>query len=270
MKKFILVLCFILGLSSFCFAASENVTVLINKQVKVSFNEELQEFQNVKGDRVYPITFEGTTYLPIRAISSLFGSEIKWDGETNSVYLGEGELDETSARGVEEFVGASNEEVEVLLNEDIAIYFGGEVQTFTDVNGKVVYPLSYEGTTYLPVRAVSNLFGLLIDWDGEQNAVLISYADIEDVSGDENSYDENLEAVLDEELSGETVLDEELSDGEEAIVIDNEVYTYVDDNGKDIYYYYNEDGDVFFYFFDENENVIHYYFDSEGNIVYSE
>ena len=208
MKKFILVLCLVLCLGTLSFAASENVTVLINRQVKVSYNEELQQFQNVNGVRVYPLSYEGTTYLPIRAISSLFGTEIKWDGATNSVYLGEGDLDTTSSQGIENFEPGTNEEAVVLLNQDIKIYYDGEVQQFEDVNGKVVYPLSYEGTTYLPVRAVSNIFDLKIDWDAASNAVLISDITIDDilesseadVDTEDAIYEEAYEELLDEEF----------------------------------------------------------------------
>ncbi len=177
MKKTLIIafaLLSLLGIFSCCFAQSEEVEVLLNKQIKVTFNGEYQEFQNVNGVKVYPLSYEGTTYLPIRSISSLFNSKIKWDGNTNSVYLGEGELDTTSSKKVTNPSQGTNENVKVLLNRDIKIYYNSKVQTFTDVNGKVVYPLSYNGTTYLPVRAVSNLFNLKIDWDSKNYTVVIA------------------------------------------------------------------------------------------------
>lgn len=267
MKKIVLVLCFILGLSSLCFAASEEVTVLINKQVKVSYNETLQEFQNVKGEKVYPITYQGTTYLPIRSISTLFETEIEWDAEENSIYLGQGELDEESAKELEEFVAGTNEEAVALLNEDIKIFFEDEEQTFEDVNGNVVYPLSYNGTTYLPVRAVSGLFDLSIAWDGANNAVLISDEPIEldeeeeyDEFADEYSGDEYFDELLEEDL-------EELEDDEEAIEIDD---SFIDENGNEVFYYFTDDDEVIYYYWDENDELVEYTYDEEGEIVYFE
>jgi len=278
MKKFILMLCLILGISTVCFAASKNVTVLINRQVKVSYNGQTQEFQNVNGVRVYPITYEGTTYLPIRAISSLFFTEIQWDGETNSIYIGQGDLDVTSAKNVTEFVAGTNEEVEVLLNGDITIYYYDEAQTFTDVNGKIVYPLSYEGTTYLPVRAVSNLFGLTIDWDGENNEVLISETDTDrtnefiDDEDEENIYYESEDEEEDESIydirSNEDAINEQLQDDTDAIEVNNSIYSYFDENNREINYYFSDDGKVVFYYINEFGQNISYYYNENGEITY--
>ena len=57
---------------------------------------------------------------------------------------------------------------------DITIYLNGEKKVATDVSGKVVEPLIYEGTTYVPVRAISEWFGKTVTWQGSTNSVLIS------------------------------------------------------------------------------------------------
>ncbi len=36
-----------------------------------------------------PFTYEGTTYLPIRAVAEAVGKDVTWDGATKTVYLGE-------------------------------------------------------------------------------------------------------------------------------------------------------------------------------------
>ena len=38
----------------------------------------------------------------------------------------------------------------------ITIYLNGQKQVATDVNGKTVEPLIYQGTTYVPIRASAN------------------------------------------------------------------------------------------------------------------
>lgn len=169
----LLILVLVLLFGTIYLANTPEVDVILNRETKVTYNDAIQEFQNVNGVKVYPLSYEGTTYLPIRSISSLFKSKIKWDGKTNSIYLGEGDLDTTSCKEVSSFTKVTNETIKVILNRDIKIYYNNKAQTFTDVTGKIVYPLSYNGTTYLPVRAVSNLFGLKIDWDGVNNTVNI-------------------------------------------------------------------------------------------------
>jgi hypothetical protein len=45
-------------------------------------------------------------------------------------------------------------------------------------DGTPVLPISYNGTTYLPVRAMGYLLGLGIDWDGSTKTVLITRAPV--------------------------------------------------------------------------------------------
>ena len=94
MKKFLLImLTFVLCTYGVSFAQTRDVTVLLNKNILIEYNGEMKEFQNVNGVRVYPISYEGTTYLPIRSISSLLNSKIRWDGASNSIFLNDGDLD---------------------------------------------------------------------------------------------------------------------------------------------------------------------------------
>ncbi len=44
--------------------------------------------KDVNGNSVPVFAYNGTTYLPIRAISNALGKPIQWDGSTNSVYVG--------------------------------------------------------------------------------------------------------------------------------------------------------------------------------------
>lgn len=67
-----------------------------------------------------------------------------------------------------------NEEITALMNREITISFGGEKQQMLNEIGETVYPISYEGTTYLPVRAICNLFDIDITWDQENNLVAIA------------------------------------------------------------------------------------------------
>ncbi len=65
-------------------------------------------------------------------------------------------------------VGKRTVEVEYT---DIKIELNGEKVTPMDANGNVVEPFAINGTTYLPVRAVSNILGLEVGWDGATSTV---------------------------------------------------------------------------------------------------
>lgn len=56
------------------------------------------------------------------------------------------------------------ETVESQIRKDFTVVVDGEIKTFQNVNGERVYPLLYDGTTYLPVRAIGNLMGKTVYW----------------------------------------------------------------------------------------------------------
>lgn len=49
---------------------------------------------------------------------------------------------------------------------DMTVYMDGKQVPLTDVNGTIVEPFAVNGTTYLPIRALSELLGFSVDWDG--------------------------------------------------------------------------------------------------------
>ena len=56
---------------------------------------------------------------------------------------------------------------------DINIYMDGVLLSPKDVNGKTVEPFIYDGTTYLPVRAVGEAIGKQVSWDGATSSVYL-------------------------------------------------------------------------------------------------
>lgn len=155
------------------YAENEQISATLSKEISIVYNNEIKEFYDVNGTKVYPILYQGTTYLPVRAVSSMFSIDVKWDGENNKIYLSTGKSDPVTCKTIDIFVSGKNETVLPNINKTISIEYKEKVQSFADVNGKTVYPLSYQGTTYLPVRAISNMYGATIDWDGENQKITI-------------------------------------------------------------------------------------------------
>ncbi len=69
-------------------------------------------------------------------------------------------------------------QIQAYINEGIAIRLDGQTQTMYDAQGKRVYPISYNGTTYVPIRAVSNMLGIDVEWDGANNTILLGDNDV--------------------------------------------------------------------------------------------
>ena len=65
-------------------------------------------------------------------------------------------------------------EIVAYLNYTIDIVLDGEVQELVDAQGNRVYPISYNGTTYVPIRGVSTILGLGVEWDSVNGNVVLT------------------------------------------------------------------------------------------------
>ncbi len=71
--------------------------------------------------------------------------------------------------------GVTYKTIQVLYN-DISLVVDGVPVTPKDANGVEVEPFVYNGTTYLPVRAVGEAIGKQVTWDGNTQTVYIGEA----------------------------------------------------------------------------------------------
>lgn len=70
------------------------------------------------------------------------------------------------------FAASVVKQIEAYYN-DIKIVVDGNLITPKDANGNIVEPFIYNGTTYLPVRAIANALGQSVSWDGKTSTVYI-------------------------------------------------------------------------------------------------
>ncbi len=64
-----------------------------------------------------------------------------------------------------------------VITSGVRVVIDGKELNATDGNGKHVEPLIYNGTTYLPVRAIANALGKAVYWDGENYTVYLGNMD---------------------------------------------------------------------------------------------
>jgi len=57
------------------------------KNIKIIIDGEQITPKDVLGNIVDPFIMDGTTYLPVRAVSEALGMDVVWDGKTYTVYL---------------------------------------------------------------------------------------------------------------------------------------------------------------------------------------
>lgn len=66
-------------------ASLKQITVDYN--ISLEFNEEKRALYDVNGNEVFPFVYQGTTYVPIRGVSTLFGADIGYDAETKTAVI---------------------------------------------------------------------------------------------------------------------------------------------------------------------------------------
>lgn len=69
-------------------AAGVAKTITAYTGVKIYVDDVLQNPTDVNGNTVEPFIYNGTTYLPVRAVSQALGKNIVWDGSSYSVFIG--------------------------------------------------------------------------------------------------------------------------------------------------------------------------------------
>ena len=67
----------------------QQITALLNGNIKITFDGEPWIPRDVNGNALTPITYKGSTYLPIRAVAEATGISVNWDGATQTISLGE-------------------------------------------------------------------------------------------------------------------------------------------------------------------------------------
>ena len=75
----------------------------------------------------------------------------------------------TGAAGV--YAGTKLENINAYLNHGIIFKVNGSDQSLTDSNGNRLVPITYQNTTYLPVRAISDMTGINVGYDAASQQI---------------------------------------------------------------------------------------------------
>lgn len=126
---------------------------------------------DAEGHSVEPFLLDGTTYLPVRGVANALDLDVAWDGKTSTVTLTSGG---TSVAPVETAKATQGTISTVIAYRDITIILDGTILTPVDAAGNTVEPFILNGTTYLPVRAISEALNLTVTWDGTTSTVILA------------------------------------------------------------------------------------------------
>ena len=168
------------GVTAIASAAPVAVTAQLNPDVTVQIDGAARTFYNAQGKEVHPITYKGTTYLPLRSIGELMDKNVNWDNATNTVTLG-GTRTAADVAGTPDNT-AKKADITFYLRSEITVVIDDVTYTFRDGTGKKVDPAVYNGSIYLPIRAIGEIMGKPVDWDSATQTVQVGTASGSDVT----------------------------------------------------------------------------------------
>ena len=162
----------VIGMMTLPGGAISTVQATINPDLNVVIDGQKRTFYNAQGQQVHPVVYNGTTYLPVRAIGELMGKNVDWNQNTLTATIG-GPRQTAAVKGTPD-VNPAKQTITAELRDDFTIIVDGSVRTFTDANGKTVYPLLYQGSNYLPLRAIGTLMGKTVAWNQTTQTATLS------------------------------------------------------------------------------------------------
>jgi len=134
-----------------------------------------------------PIIVNDRTLVPIRFVVEGIGGEVEWDGEERSV---------TATRG--------DSEIYLKIDSYLFSYNNGEKHGLSDVAPEI-NNLGNGDRTYVPLRLITNAFGIGIKWDGENRTVNINSNETSEVEDffqmDINSHNDGDNITGEEDIS---------------------------------------------------------------------
>lgn len=128
----------------------------VDSNVKVIINGNQVDMDTLK--------VEGRLLVPIRAVSETIGAKVTWNGDTEMVVITRG-----------------------LKNVSLCVPDSGRSPGWAMVNGQSVdldVPAKLvKGTTYVPLRLLSEGLGAEVEWDGTTQTVSITIEELKDLEG---------------------------------------------------------------------------------------
>ena len=125
------------------------------------------------GKDVPVFVYEGTTYAPLRALAEAYGLSVGYDSEKKLATV-----DGTPSGS---FSGTKGKEKALTAPATISVHpinimVNGAVFLPKDVTGRDVEVFVYNGTTYAPLRALAEAYGLSVGYDNSKKLATVDFA----------------------------------------------------------------------------------------------
>ena len=104
-------------------SAAVNKMISVSPGVNIYMDDVKLNPTDVNGNPVEVFIYNGTTYMPVRAVSEAIGKAVSWDGATQSVYLGKHESD-TPITSLDKLEYFNSNSTGLIITDDVTDVYG--------------------------------------------------------------------------------------------------------------------------------------------------
>lgn len=142
----------------------------VSQGINLYLNDHVFIPRDVNGNEVSPFVYNGTTYVPIRAITTALGADVNYANNVASITR---KPDAKVSPGIDfrEDISLTSTTLSAITN--ISVEVDGKPFIPCDVNGNLVNIYAVNGTTYVPLRALCDAYNIPVVWDGENNRIYL-------------------------------------------------------------------------------------------------
>ena len=164
---------FLISTSAGVYAGSnlQEIKAFLNPSIKFQVNGKPFQPQNEKGAVLAPISYNGSTYLPLRAISTALGVAVEYNTQTNTIFLGEKGVGVSIADGFDSSFRTKDPDLTKYQDKDYKDVFFNNA-TGSRSSGFILSPKGKYQKLYLQVAAVGKDIDDFFVQDNESDAKL--------------------------------------------------------------------------------------------------
>lgn len=144
-----------LGTGVYAGSNLQEIKAYLNPGIKFKVDGQPVQLKNGSGAVIAPISYNNTTYLPVRSVSDLLGVTVKFDGKTNTIQLGEQTEGVSIAAGFDSSYHTKDPNMTVYNGKDYKdVFFDNG--SGTRGSSFMLYPKGKYQKLYLQVAAIGS------------------------------------------------------------------------------------------------------------------
>lgn len=149
---------------------AQQINVEYRPDVKVVIDDKDITFTDINNRTIYPIMYEGITYIPLKTIAEIIGKNYAYNKYSNTINLN-GNIKPKFAQPSYDIQEAKNVFAE--FKPELKIILDNTKDNFINLKDISTYPLNFDGNIYVPAKVAALIMNKEINWNRETATVYL-------------------------------------------------------------------------------------------------